>query len=63
MLKTITFGIMHFSIAFGLVYMLTGSIALGGAVAVIEPLVNTVAFYFHDRIWKRIEAKNAVITA
>lgn len=63
MLKTITFGIMHFSIAFGLVYMLTGSIALGGAVAVIEPLVNTVAFYFHDRVWKRIEAKNAVIPA
>ena len=59
MLKTLTFAIMHFSIAFVLVYLLTGSWAIGGAVAVIEPLVNTVAFYFHDKVWKRLEQRRA----
>ncbi|WP_417345151.1 DUF2061 domain-containing protein [Ferrimonas sp.] len=59
MLKTLTFAIMHFSIAFVLVYLLTGSWAIGGAVAVIEPLVNTVAFYFHDKVWKRVEQRRA----
>src|SRR5690554_8020144 len=37
MLKTITFAIMHFTIAFGVVYAMTGSVLLGGAVALIEP--------------------------
>ncbi|WP_028110044.1 DUF2061 domain-containing protein [Ferrimonas futtsuensis] len=59
MLKTLTFAIMHFSIAFFVVYLLTGSWAIGGAVAVIEPLVNTVAFYFHDKVWKRVEQRRA----
>lgn len=53
--KTITFAVMHFSIAFGVVYAMTGSLLLGGAVALIEPAINTVAFYFHEKAWKRIE--------
>lgn len=55
MTKTITFACMHFSIAFGVVYLLTGSIMVGGAVALIEPAINTVAFYFHEKLWTRIE--------
>ncbi|TKB51345.1 DUF2061 domain-containing protein [Ferrimonas sediminicola] len=57
MLKTLSFAVMHFSIALLLVYLLTGSWAIGGAVAVIEPLVNTVAFYFHDKVWQRLEQR------
>ncbi|MCB1786964.1 MAG: DUF2061 domain-containing protein [Chromatiaceae bacterium] len=57
MTKTITFAVMHFSIAFGVAYLLTGDIVVGGAVALIEPAVNTVAFYFHDRIWQRLDRR------
>ncbi|MDZ7810257.1 MAG: DUF2061 domain-containing protein [Arhodomonas sp.] len=57
MLKTITFAIMHFSIAVGVVYLLTGSLALGGLVGVIEPLCNTVAYFFHEKAWERIRAR------
>ncbi|HDZ55111.1 MAG TPA: DUF2061 domain-containing protein [Pseudomonas xinjiangensis] len=59
MTKTITFAIMHFTIAFGVVYAMTGSLLLGGAVALVEPAVNTVAFYFHERLWKRIEHRRS----
>ncbi|RJG09987.1 DUF2061 domain-containing protein [Pseudomonas cavernicola] len=55
MLKTITFTMMHFCIAFSVAYALTGSIAVGGLVAAVEPLVNSVGFYFHEKIWQRFE--------
>ena len=35
MIKTITFACMHFSIAFGVVYLMTGSVLVGGAVALV----------------------------
>ncbi len=46
MLKTVTFTLMHFCIAFSVTYALTGSIAIGGLVATVEPLCNSVGFYF-----------------
>lgn len=53
MLKTVTFTLMHFCIAFAVTYALTGSIAIGGLVAVVEPLCNSLGFYLHERIWQR----------
>ncbi|MFZ6049182.1 DUF2061 domain-containing protein [Pseudomonas sp. CR3202] len=55
MLKTVTFTLMHFCIAFSVAYVLTGSLAVGGLVAAVEPLCNSVGFYFHEKIWKRFE--------
>jgi len=57
MIKTTTFAVMHFVIAFSVAYLLTGDIVIGGAVALIEPAVNTVGFYFHEKIWRRIEKR------
>ncbi len=51
--KTLTFAIVHMSVAFGVVYLMTGSLALGGAVALIEPLINTIAYFFHEKVWDR----------
>lgn len=53
MTKTISFAVMHFGIAFSVTYLLTGDVVVGGAVALIEPAINTVAYYFHDRVWER----------
>ena len=53
MTKTATFAIMHFSVAFAVAYLLTGSLAVGGTVALVEPLVNTVGYHIHERIWAR----------
>ncbi|MGL4449241.1 DUF2061 domain-containing protein [Shewanella sp.] len=57
MTKTLTFAALHFSVAFTVTYLLTGSVLVGGAVALVEPAINTVVFYFHDKVWTRIEAK------
>jgi uncharacterized membrane protein len=57
MLKTLTFTLMHFCIAFAVTYVLTGSIAVSGLVAAVEPLCNSVGFYFHEKIWQRLEKR------
>jgi uncharacterized membrane protein len=56
MLKTTTFAITHFTVAFTVVYWLTGDILVGSAVAMIEPAINTIAYHFHEKIWSRITA-------
>ena len=54
MKKTLTFAMLHFTIAFTIAYLLTGDILLGSLIAMIEPSVNTVAFYFHEKAWSHI---------
>lgn len=46
MKKTFTFAVLHFSVAFSVAYVLTGSLGISSAVALVEPMVNTVAFLF-----------------
>lgn len=59
MAKTITFAIMHFSIAFSVAYLITGSIIVGGLVAIVEPAINTVAYYFHEIFWNKLQQSDA----
>ncbi len=58
MTKTLTFAILHFSVAFTVTYLLTGSAIIGGAVALVEPAVNTVVFYFHEKVWSKFEQRS-----
>jgi|TARA_R100000353_G_scaffold40293_2_gene31973 uncharacterized membrane protein len=53
--KTFSFGIMHISIAFLVVWAMTGDWRIGGATALVEPCVNTVAYHFHEKVWKRLK--------
>ncbi len=57
MKKTMSFAILHFTVAFTVAYLLTGSWLIGGLMALVEPTINTVAFYFHEKVWKKIESK------
>jgi len=56
MAKTISFAILHFTVAFTVGYLLTGSFMVGGLLAVIEPACNTVVFHFHEKAWQRFDA-------
>jgi uncharacterized membrane protein len=35
---------------------MTGSALVGGALALVEPAVNTVAYFFHEKVWERVQA-------
>ena len=54
MTKTASFAIVHFCVAFSVGYVMTGSVLVGGAIALVEPAVNTVAYFFHEKVWERI---------
>lgn len=61
MTKTISFAVMHFTIAFSVAYLITGSFIVGGLVAIVEPAINTVAYYFHEIFWnKRLKVNQEV---
>tara|TARA_Y100001933_G_scaffold241112_1_gene267244 strand:- start:1613 stop:1819 length:207 start_codon:yes stop_codon:yes gene_type:complete len=51
--KTMSFALVHMTIAFTVVYLMTGSLVLGGAVALVEPACNTLAYFFHEIFWER----------
>ncbi|MGH8178214.1 MAG: DUF2061 domain-containing protein [Steroidobacter sp.] len=67
MAKTATFTLMHITVAFTIVYLMTGDLMVGGAVALVEPLINSVAYFFHERVWERrrnsVRAKLPVVPA
>jgi uncharacterized membrane protein len=52
--KTGTFAVVHFTVAFSIAYLLTGSVAIAGTLALLEPLANTLAFLLHERAWARV---------
>ncbi|WP_372957423.1 DUF2061 domain-containing protein [Marinobacter sp.] len=53
LLKTVTFAITHFTVAFTVAYLLTGDILIGSLIAMVEPAINTVAYFFHEKLWAR----------
>jgi uncharacterized membrane protein len=48
---------LHTGVAFGTMYLFTGSLALGGAAAVLEPICNVILMPLHDKLWERIRQR------
>ena len=59
MTKTASFAIVHFTVAFTVGYALTGSMLVGGAIALVEPAINTVAYIIHEKVWERIRNRGS----
>jgi uncharacterized membrane protein len=57
--KTATFAAVHFTVAFTVAYALTGSAPVAGAIALLEPLANTVAYFLHERAWAGVSVPPA----
>lgn len=52
--KTISFAVLHITVGFAVTYALTGSVMVATGVALIEPVINSVVFFFHERLWQRL---------
>ncbi|MBA3940962.1 MAG: hypothetical protein C0520_07110 [Sphingopyxis sp.] len=61
LIKTFTYLTIHLTIGFSVAYVLTGSVALAGGIAIIEPCINAVAFFFHEKAWKRVTARRPML--
>ncbi len=55
--KTLSFLGLHLLVGFTVAYAITGSVAMAGGIALIEPLANAVVFFFHERAWNRQEGR------
>lgn len=55
--KTGTYLALHLTIGFTVAYLLTGSLAIAGGIALIEPMVNAVAFFFHEKAWATVPGR------
>jgi uncharacterized membrane protein len=56
MAKSAAWGTLHLGIGFGVGCGISGSLAVAGALAVVEPLCNTVPHGFFDRWWDQRRA-------
>jgi uncharacterized membrane protein len=55
--KTLSYGAMHMSLSILVAYALSRDWRIALAIGLVEPCVQTVAFFFHERAWHRIEKK------
>lgn len=54
---------LHATVAFGVMWTATGSMALGGLAALVEPVCNVIVLPFHDRLWDAMRARLASTAA
>src|SRR3546814_9202127 len=45
--------VLHFGVGFAVAYLLTGSVTISAGVALTDAAVNTVVFFFHEKVWRR----------
>ncbi|WP_397505446.1 DUF2061 domain-containing protein [Qipengyuania sp. R86523] len=50
--KTFSFLALHLIVGFTVAYLFTSSWMIAGGIALVEPLVNAVVFFFHERAWE-----------
>ena len=62
LLKTLTFAITHFTVAFTVAYLLTGDLLIGSLIAMVEPAINTVAYFLHEKLWHRVQMARPLLT-
>ena len=49
--KTVTYCVIHFTVAIAVAYALTGNWAIALSIGIIEPLMQTCFFNMHERGW------------
>ena len=49
--KTLSYYIMHISVAMIVAYMITGNLIIAATLSLIEPTVQAFAFFFHEKVW------------
>lgn len=54
LLKTISWRVTGSGATFAISWLIAGNFAIAGTIAVIQLVVNTVLYFFHERIWNQV---------
>ena len=57
--KTASYYVMHVVVAAALAYAVTGSWLTAITLSLLEPTVQAVAFFFHEKAWERAGQRKA----
>lgn len=55
--KAVTYAVMHLVVAMTVAFLLTWDWRAALAIGLIEPAVQTVAYYFHEKAWAKAEKR------
>ena len=55
--KTASYYVMHIAVAAGVAYLVTGNWLTAITLSLLEPTVQAVAFFFHEKAWSRAAAQ------
>jgi uncharacterized membrane protein len=57
--KTASYYVMHIVVAAAVAYAVTGNLWMALTLSFLEPTVQAVAFFFHEKLWQRMAAPRA----
>jgi uncharacterized membrane protein len=63
LMKTGSYYVMHMVVAAGVAYAVTGNLWAALTLSLLEPTVQAVAYFFHERAWARREPEGPVMPA
>ena len=52
--KTASYYVMHITVAAVVGYLVTGNLWMALTLSLVEPTVQAVAFFFHEKAWERV---------
>lgn len=55
--KTASYYLMHITVAAAVAYLVTGDLLVSLTLSLLEPTVQAVAFFFHEKAWDRAGRK------
>ncbi len=50
--KTASYYLMHIVVAAGVAYAVTGNLLIAFTLSLLEPSVQAIAFFFHEKAWE-----------
>ncbi|MCZ2104689.1 MAG: DUF2061 domain-containing protein [Comamonadaceae bacterium] len=59
LMKTATYYVIHVCVAAVVAYLVTGNLRASLTLSLLEPSVQAVAFFFHEKAWARALARRA----
>ncbi len=59
--KTGSYYVMHMTVAATVAYAVTGDLAASITLSLLEPTVQAVVYFFHERAWQKAEKLAALV--
>nr|WP_315464881.1 DUF2061 domain-containing protein [uncultured Rhodoferax sp.] len=59
--KTASYYLVHISVAAMVAYAVTGDLWMSLTLSLLEPSVQAIAFFFHEKVWERVLQRKAAL--